>query len=962
MPDASNVVTDIKVSELPVAEQANADDQLEANQAGTTRSITVSQLAAAAAAVIADPMLANGADGACGINDLAALDATLADQIAELPRLQIWAKTSIDVGSLIPGSDTCDPMPFIQKIFAAFDTPGMQGRHFIFGRQRAWNFQTRPSTGLGPHNQYLTAPQRCTLEWQREWDFSAYLPSSSPTFMRRDGTYGPTIATTGDLAKGQRTITVAPGGAAGLVYGQRLLLRATSLLGSLVGAWTLSDATPASGAAARAEELIVKSVSGDTITFENYLQDTYPATTTPVLQTYVGEPEIRLVNPTAIGPGWDGTQSDRFIDIRRGRNLIIEGGRLSNFAQPLRINGMLGGRCSDLQVFGIAEGVAGGGITLNDGVSNFLVENCTTWGGGQMFMLSIQGDAYGVMRDVTFANCTANGPVDGFTTHNTHERIVYNNCQVNSPSGKGFDIRVPNVTMSNCTVRNGGGNAVMLRPSANNFVCDGLRVDKALSGVCFQDDATEVDYHPSNITIRNCLLERIGGSGSKGALAFDYPNNTAGTFPALGPLNLAGNTITVTDNTVPITVKGKWANPVVEGNTISGADGFSPTATSHILIAAPTGGTTGDGPSSPVIRRNRQSSGYSFPSVSGYSGVVIQDQEMIGTSMTQPGALTANTTLLGSQSGQVFSNTGASAGIVVTLPAFRIASLKYEIYVTDAQQVRITTADLSTIRMGSISVGTDLRSSTVGAWVRLTQLSATLWMAEVDNVAAWTQDFSPYALGSDLIAWWDIGSPPSGTTTVRWTDIVSRSLNVQQSTAGALPTWDASAVDFTGNKWLNSNTLPTGTPVGATAGCIWASVDQTNLVADTGQKSIFAYGAVTATQRALIRSVNTGVNRCFSSCGDGTSKSATNSLVDFSGPHWCAQVYDGAVFSTRVDGTASSSVASIATTASTRIRIGSDIASTPTLFANMKIKRVLITKLLSAPNQTALEAWLTARV
>ena len=45
MPDSSNVITEIKISELPAASQANADDQLEANQAGTTRRITLDQVA-----------------------------------------------------------------------------------------------------------------------------------------------------------------------------------------------------------------------------------------------------------------------------------------------------------------------------------------------------------------------------------------------------------------------------------------------------------------------------------------------------------------------------------------------------------------------------------------------------------------------------------------------------------------------------------------------------------------------------------------------------------------------------------------------------------------------------------------------------------------------------------------------------------------------------------------------------
>ena len=45
MPDSGSL-PEIKISELPIATSANTTDQLEANQAGVTRSITVAQIAA----------------------------------------------------------------------------------------------------------------------------------------------------------------------------------------------------------------------------------------------------------------------------------------------------------------------------------------------------------------------------------------------------------------------------------------------------------------------------------------------------------------------------------------------------------------------------------------------------------------------------------------------------------------------------------------------------------------------------------------------------------------------------------------------------------------------------------------------------------------------------------------------------------------------------------------------------
>ena len=59
MPNSPTVfdssLAEIKISELPVAAQANLDDQLEANQAGVSRSITINQVATAVAGTLPAP-------------------------------------------------------------------------------------------------------------------------------------------------------------------------------------------------------------------------------------------------------------------------------------------------------------------------------------------------------------------------------------------------------------------------------------------------------------------------------------------------------------------------------------------------------------------------------------------------------------------------------------------------------------------------------------------------------------------------------------------------------------------------------------------------------------------------------------------------------------------------------------------------------------------------------------------
>lgn len=720
----------------------------------------------------------------------------------------------VNFDALMTGSDLADPISQIQALFASGD---LDNKHIVFGTQgRRYIFQTRPTTGLGPQGQYITPPQKCILEWAPgcEWDFSAYgsVSGGAVVYMRRDGAYGATRATTGDLAKGDRTITAGVGvDVSDLVYGQRLLLRATTGLATLTGSFTLSNSSSAITASiagttltvtaatatlvigseiteagvtantvitafltgtgltgtytvnnsqtvssrsmlasnpllsARAEDLIVKSVSGQVITFLGYLQDNYPAAVTPVLQTYDDEPEITLINPTVYGaePLVDPSASDnRFFHINRCRNFQVIGGKVDYFPESIIVRSSLGG-CIDGTVFkGIREGgLAGGGMSVGDCTSDFTIKNCVYHAGGQVFNMSGSGFLYGVSRDIHWINCASHGSDQGFSQHNMQERCDYRDCLVTDSLNDGFDIRARYSSLTNCTVLNAGRNALLLRLAANDLVVDNFYADRCITGVQIEDNSTAWDYPPHDITIKNSSFTRIGGTGSSGALGFRWEvDPSTNTFDNL---HLTNNIISMNDLTHPVSVRGPWKNPIITGNKFLFHDGAT-TGGTCIYLDAGDAGFTFPGPINPVVRDNIQVSGYTVPLVVRCTGKVISDRHtVLGTNSNQS-LLTGDVTLIPGQDGEVFRNTGAITDYTVTLPAPNFnypTTFTFIVGSAFGTITVVTNTGTVKIRIGS-DVGTEgvsYESSTnVGAWLRLTCTTNTRWTAEVDDPANWT--------------------------------------------------------------------------------------------------------------------------------------------------------------------------------------------------------------------------------
>lgn len=722
-------------------------------------------------------------DGAGGAADLAGLDRLIQSQQNDLPRLQRWVRGSIDVGSLIPGSDLVDPAPYLTKIFDAFRTGGLpDGKAFVFGRQRAWNFTTRPTAdGTGS---YFILPKRCKLEWQREWDVSAWAVTAfSRNILYQACTYGSAVTVLTDIVAGTtRTVTVTAGQASQFTRGRRVLLRATANLTNLTGAYSLQDGT--GSFYARAEALVVQDNSGDTVTFYSAPRDNYDVSdTAPVLQLYNDEPDIHLINPMVIGQTpdlawkgiwatttvysvgdgviegstnyrcliahtagtfatdlaagrWEDLGSDKLLETVGADRVIVEGGWGRNLSGMFMRTSSVGtlivrdhvGHGSDMH-----QGRPGGYFYTGGTTTGALFDNVETHGISQPFMQSPTGGDWGVTRDSLYRDCRAFRPGNGFSQHNMEEGTTYERCKVIQPTNSAFDIRTRRSKMKSCEVLQGASAAVFLRTVAVDFECDFLRVEKSLSGIVLTTFGGAHEYTPDRITITNSRMEDIGGVGSTGGIDMDYD---IGSAPTLGALTLKNNYVKMNDNTRVYTIGGKWAAPIVHDNVSDGA------GTGNACFFYDAGNGAGNGPIDINFQRHTYSATMAEPLIQNDTGRrVDRSHTKVGITSTLLVEKAASFVLDEGHFDMKFSNTGATAQVVFTLPAAILGQHFGPFFVTDSDGIQLLATGNDTFRIGDAAPGAaggTITSTAVGAWVEVTAVSSSSWVAHVNDPADWT--------------------------------------------------------------------------------------------------------------------------------------------------------------------------------------------------------------------------------
>lgn len=572
---------------------------------------------------IIKPAVRYGATGAGGSTDVNAVTAMLAAAKSEFPSPQVGVQGSIKMSQIITRATHLEPfMDYWNAVVLDSQYEAAKyGKAFVFdGPNPYWAGTARSaSIAQGDSSGYLILPQIGTVVWEQPLLFNDWPLAFSPNIFHRTATMGAGVPVTGPggdhIRPSHRTLTVGPGH--GFVRGDRVRLIATTGHDDISGSFT-GGKGESGWSTAKAEDHIVHSVTSTTVTFFDYVELFYHITSAqPVLQKYVDEPQLRLINPWMIGPGrpiGNSGGGDRAINIVGGRDLRIEGGRIEDFGGAfLRLGSIMGGSVRDLYCRGTLDSVElgqaiGRGIFYGGGMSDFLFDNVHVHGGGQSFMHSGLGGtseaaaALGISRRITHRDCTVYGAgLGAFTQHMTGDQLEYVRCSViGGPNCQwGFDLRTPNNRLKDCyatDLPNGG--AVAFRHNINGLDIDGLTTRRSvLSGIrltAFNGNDSWAEP-PGDITIQNCNIA-AGGSTSAGAINISYGVQDGGSLASLGKLVLKNNRVSISGGTtVAVTVGGKWQRPIIDGLSVEGS------GTGRSLLLDGAGNGAGNGPASPVV-------------------------------------------------------------------------------------------------------------------------------------------------------------------------------------------------------------------------------------------------------------------------------------------------------------------------------------------------------------------------
>lgn len=233
------------------------------------------------------------------------------------------------------------------------------------------------------------------------------------------------------------------------------------------------------------------------------------------------------------------------------------------------------------------------------------------------------------------------------------------------------------------------------------------------------------------------------------------------------------------------------------------------------------------------------------------------------------------------------------------------------------------------------------------------------------GVGGWT----PLALLSDLLAWWDSNSgiSLSGSAVTAWADRKAGYL-AEQALSGSRPLWSATSFNGAPGLAYDGNddeltcvdaALLAALPIAAAPGELWLVGQQDETaVSGSATRLAMAYGGVDGfSRRAIGRTRPASDNRAQISLGTGTIVVVNDTVVDFSSRHLVrAQI--GATQSTiNVDAQAGTSAAGIPATLASRVRLGASASTTASAFWRGQIRDAVFTLPLSPDKAALMQAW-----
>jgi hypothetical protein len=442
-----------------------------------------------------------------------------------------------------------------------------------------------------------------------------------------------------------------------------------------------------------------------------------------------------------------GTGFERAVSLDLAAHCIIDGGEINNMAsQNIQLSAARRTTIRDLTIRNSAtSGVGNGALALMDGCEDILVDNVHAYGGMQVFMLSATLTFLGIANNINFDRCVSRGArTNAFSTHNAHENWSVRRSLIEDCTGTAaIDNRIAGFKSIGNIFRRITGYAHQLRIISERIEIEQNTIEGASHGVYLDETGSSYwtdrfERVPSKITIKNNEMSGITTRG----VSLSHPFLYDALVPTLGRAVIEGNVIELTSGTgTAIRVGGKWQYLSVSHNHMTGGNGSAQAIQSD---DAGLGGVSG--PLSGKIVDNAYGAGYaaSLNVSTVFSADLIQrDNRQFGVTLPAR-ALAASTTLVLQDVGSSFSNAGATALVVVTLPAAASLSAgqkrSFEFFVQDADGIQLQLTSSDTIQIGdgaaSAANGT-IQSTTIGSWIRITAIDSTRWIAEVDDPGNW---------------------------------------------------------------------------------------------------------------------------------------------------------------------------------------------------------------------------------
>ncbi len=547
---------------------------------------------------------------------------------------------------------------------------------------------------------------------------------------------------TGAVAAGDLTLTVGTGQGANFAERATYLLIATDNLAAdnLTGNYTIEDTTPVP----IGEHVMVKSISGDTLTLYAGIRFAQDNTNNPALFAIYDSPTGKLTNMQMLGSG---TGTEKAISIDLGHNCLIEGGRIDNMVGPVIqlassrkvvVRDMVG-------TMPTLTGIAAGFCAVNDGCEDILFDRIDTYGGAQVMMLSGSTSFHGIGTNIHFDRCNIRrAGVAAFSTHNQHENWSVRRSLIEDCAGDAIDNRVKDFTSDSNTFRRITGNAHLLRVVADKIRITNNKVETAERGVYLDETGSSVwtdrfEYVPGTITIQNNEFRGISTRG----VSLSHPFLYSAAVPTLGEAIVENNLVELTSAAgTAIRVGGKWKYLSITNNKLTGGNGSAQAIqTDDATLGA------GAGPLSAIVADNVFGTGYSNTinlSTSASTDMIRLNNRLLGT--TIPGRnVASSTTLTATDYGGEFNNSGATALVIFTLPgagSFTPGYVPtYKFFVQDADGIKLQLTSNDTVQIGNGAAGAangSITSTTIGSWCRVTAIDSTKWIAEVNLAANWT--------------------------------------------------------------------------------------------------------------------------------------------------------------------------------------------------------------------------------